>query len=227
MPLSRKDRYWPMNEIAFTKVLVTASLVTLLISCGPGQESEFDKHEAMERLTKADLVDELIDRANANHLSNRPLDFGLGQAAQPMPSDPEKNLGKAGDRRNLTNYLGSHENFSKLFESAHEGDAEASLRIANLFAEEGKLRNLVLSYMYLMLASTQGATVPKGDLQNLKSQMSSLEIGLAEEALSFCKIEGGIVEGNSIQRVLSACPFRETRAWAMDTQPTDLPQTPR
>lgn len=222
-----KNRRWPINEIALTSRLVAASLAALLVSCAPSREKEFDKYEAAELLTKAELVEELIERASVNHSSNLSLDSQLGQVASPALSNSSTGLGAAGDQRKLSKFLGTHQDFTTLFESAHQGDASASWRVSNFFASEDSSKNLVLSYMYLKLAVIQGAKIPEIDLKNLKSQMSSLEIGLADEGLSFCKIQNGIVEVNAMQRMLSECPLRESRAWAIDAKPRDLPTVPK
>lgn len=205
-----------MRKRVLTNALVAVTLVTFLVSCGSRQETEFDKYEAMERLSTADLIDELIDRKGADHPSNHPLDFGLDESSKPSLTSSAPPDDEAADLQRPINYLGSHKDFAELFKNAHEGDAKASLAIADLYAKKEDIKNFVLSYMYLKLAIIQGEKVAQDKLNKIQSQMSPFEIGLAEEALLLCKIDRGIVEKDSMERMLSECPFRDLRALGLD-----------
>lgn len=204
-----------MRKAAAYFTLVIPALSALVASCSPASEKEFDKYEAMERLSTADLIGELVDRAAVNHSSKWPVTEVVGGIVLRSPSDrprfdePENTNSKVGVSEEPVDYLGDYENFATLFQSSHDGDADASLAISHFYAHNEKARNLVLAMMYLKLANVQSAGVTAGHFEELNSQMSTFEIGLSDRAFEFCSIENGVVEGDFASRVISDCHFQD------------------
>lgn len=204
-----------MRRLPAPRMIAAISITTLVASCSPIQEEEFDQYEAMERISTADLIGELVDRAAVNHSSKWPVTEVVGGIVLRSPSDqprfgaPENTNSKVGVSEEPVDYLGDYENFATLFQSSHDGDADASLAISHFYAHNEKARNLVLAMMYLKLANVQSAGVTAGHFEELNSQMSTFEIGLSDRAFEFCSIENGVVEGDFASRVFSDCHFQD------------------
>lgn len=211
-----------MKKPSAPSVIAAVALTAFVASCSPSGEEEFDQYEAMERLSTADLIGELVDRAAINHWTKRSVTEASGGiflgSLSDQPSFDYSNNAKSniGFSEDLAVYLGKYKDFVTLFQRSHDGDPDASLAISHFYAQNAKAQNLVLAMMYLKLASAQGAEVMVGDFENLSSQMSTLEIGLAEEAFALCRVEGGVVEGSLVDRVVSDCRFRDFDGKVLD-----------
>lgn len=205
-----------MRRSSAPSTIAAAALIMFVASCSPATEAEFDQYEAMERISTADLIGELVDRAAENHWTKRYSLEALDElAAQPLDGPRFGGSGSANRevvaQEEPSDYLASYKDFASLFEGSHGGDSEASLAIAHFYAHKGGYRNLVRAMMYLKLADTQGAPVSDADFADLSSQMNTFEIGLSDRAFELCSIENGVVEGDFGGRVISDCHFDD---WA-------------